>query len=52
VPAWLALFTLLSPWLSRWQGEGPTVLLWVALAFAVLSVTAWAWQRFVLPALR
>jgi len=52
VPAWLALFTLLSPWLSLWQGEGPTVLLWVALVFAVLSVTAWAWQRFVLPALR
>jgi len=52
VPAWLTLFTLLSPWLSRWQGEGPTMLLWLALAFAVLSVAAWAWQRFVLPALR
>ncbi|WP_166787869.1 Ig-like domain-containing protein [Cryobacterium adonitolivorans] len=53
VPAFLTLFTLLSPMLPRWTGNGTAMLLWfVAVGFAVLSVTAWAWQRFVLPTRR
>ena len=53
VPAYLTLFTLLSPMLPRWTGSGTVVLLWVVAAgFAVVSVAAWAWQRFVQPALR
>ncbi|WP_104167133.1 Ig-like domain-containing protein [Cryobacterium sp. N22] len=53
VPAFLTLFTLLSPMLPRWTGTGSAVLLWVAAAgFAVVSVAAWAWQRFVLPGRR
>ena len=53
VPAFLTLFTLLSPMLPRWTGTGSAVLLWVAAAgFAVVSVSAWAWQRFVLPGRR
>ena len=53
VPAFLALFVLLSPMLPGWQGNGTTVLLWVvSAAFACVSVAAWAWQRFVLPAQR
>jgi len=39
--------------LPRWTGSGTVVLLWVVAAgFAVVSVAAWAWQRFVQPALR
>jgi len=53
VPAFLTLFTLLSPMLPRWTGTGTAILLWVAAAgFAVVSVSAWAWQRFVLPGRR
>ena len=53
VPAYLTLFTLLSPMLPEWTGSGTAVLLWVVAAgFAAVSVAAWAWQRFVQPALR
>ena len=53
VPAFLTLFTLLSPMLPRWTGTGTAILLWVVAAgFAVVSVSAWAWQRFVLPGRR
>jgi len=53
VPAFLTLFVLLSPMLPRWQGDGTATLLWVvAAAFAAVSVAVWAWQRWVLPALR
>lgn len=53
VPAFLTLFTLLSPMLPEWTGSGTAVLLWVVAAgFAVVSVAAWTWQRFVQPALR
>ncbi|ASD22662.1 hypothetical protein B7495_11705 [Cryobacterium sp. LW097] len=53
VPAFLTLFTLLSPMLPRWTGTGTAMLLWVvATGFAVVSVAAWAWQRFVLPGRR
>jgi hypothetical protein len=53
VPAFLTLFTLMAPMLQRWQDDGTAVLLWaVAAAFASLSVAGWAWQRWVLPALR
>ena len=39
--------------LPRWQGDGTATLLWVvAAAFAAVSVAVWAWQRWVLPALR
>jgi hypothetical protein len=46
VPAFLALFVLLSPTLET---SAP---FWVVAAFfAGLSVAVWAWQRFVVPAL-
>ncbi|TFD88043.1 hypothetical protein E3T61_13070 [Cryobacterium lactosi] len=52
VPAFLTLFALLSPMLPQWTGSGTASLLWlVAAGFAVVSVAAWAWQRFVQPAL-
>ena len=52
VPALLALFVLLSPTFAGWTGDGTVRLLWVAaVVFAGVSVSAWAWQRFVLPAL-
>jgi hypothetical protein len=59
-PAWAALtvlafamlFVVLSPSVEELR-HGTGTLLWVAAgAFAALSVGAWAWQRFVVPALR
>ncbi|MCU1444381.1 MAG: hypothetical protein JWP54_39 [Cryobacterium sp.] len=53
VPAYLALFVLLSPTFVGWAGDGTVRLLGVAaVAFAGVSVAVWAWQRFVRPALR
>ncbi|WP_166790470.1 hypothetical protein, partial [Cryobacterium tagatosivorans] len=46
-------FSVLSPVVANWYSDGTVTLLWVAVgAFAALSVGAWAWQRYVLPALR
>jgi hypothetical protein len=51
LPAFLALFVLLSPTFAGWAGDGTVQLLWVAAAaFAGVSVAIWAWQRFVAPA--
>jgi len=48
----LVMFGVLSPVVAAWQGAGTVTLLWVAIGvFAAVSVGAWAWQRFVLPAL-
>jgi hypothetical protein len=53
VPSYLTLFVLLSPTVATWSGTGTVTVLWVAAAvFAGLSLALWAWQRYVLPALR
>ncbi|MBX0299642.1 hypothetical protein K2F54_06595 [Cryobacterium sp. 1639] len=53
LPAFLALFVLLSPTFAGWAGDGTVRLLWVAaVGFAGVSLAIWAWQRFVAPALR
>jgi outer membrane biosynthesis protein TonB len=53
VPAYLTLFVLLSPTIAGWSGTGTVTTLWVAAAvFAGLSVALWAWQRYVVPAIR
>jgi len=50
--AFTVMFGVLSPVVAAWQGAGTVTLLWVAIGvFAAVSVGAWAWQRFVLPAL-
>ncbi|MGO4690882.1 hypothetical protein [Glaciibacter sp. 2TAF33] len=52
VLAFAMLFIVLSPSVLDWH-NGAGTLLWVAAAaFAALSVGTWAWQRFVVPALR
>ena len=51
VLAFTIMFAVLSPTMTPWQVDGTSTLLWVAAgAFAVLSTGAWAWQRFVVPA--
>lgn len=52
VIAFTVMFGVLSPVVAAWQGAGTATLLWVAVGvFAAVSVGAWAWQRFVVPAL-
>ncbi|TFD82732.1 hypothetical protein [Cryobacterium fucosi] len=51
VLAFTIMFAVLSPAMTPWHGNGTITLLWVAAgAFAALSTGAWAWQRFVAPA--
>ncbi|TFC14619.1 hypothetical protein E3O19_10500 [Cryobacterium algoritolerans] len=51
VLAFTIMFAVLSPTMTPWHGNGTITLLWVAAgAFAALSTGAWAWQRFVAPA--
>ncbi|TFD44973.1 hypothetical protein E3T33_07980 [Cryobacterium sp. TMT1-2-1] len=46
-------FAVLSPVVASWYSDGTVTFLWAAVAvFAALCVGAWAWQRFVVPALR
>lgn len=53
VPSFLTLFVLLSPMLPRWRGDGTGLLIVLpAAVFALLSVAAWAWQRYLAPAPR
>ena len=48
--AYTLLFAVLSPVVELWQSDGTVALLWVAAAgFAALSLSVWAWQRFVVP---
>jgi hypothetical protein len=48
--AFTVMFAVLSPVVGLWHGEGSVTLMWVASGlFAALSVSAWAWQRFVVP---
>ncbi|TFB84004.1 hypothetical protein E3O44_16040 [Cryobacterium algoricola] len=48
--AFTVMFAVLSPVVGLWHGEGGVTLMWVASGlFAALSVSAWAWQRFVVP---
>ncbi|MEB0265666.1 hypothetical protein [Cryobacterium sp. 10I5] len=50
--AFTVMFAVLSPVVGLWHGEGSVTLMWVASGlFAALSVSAWAWQRFVVPEL-
>ena len=60
-PIWAALtvlantflFAVLSPAVAAWQNNGTVTLLWALTgAFAAISVGAWAWQRYVAPAIR
>lgn len=47
------LFAVLTPAVATWQSDGTVTLLWVATGtFAAISVGAWAWQRYVAPAIR
>lgn len=51
VLAFTIMFAVLSPALTLWRGDGTATLLWVSAGvFAALSTGAWAWQRFVSPA--
>ena len=51
VLAFTIMFAVLAPAMTTWHGNGTITLLWVAAgAFAALSTGAWAWQRFVAPA--
>ncbi|MEB0290362.1 Ig-like domain-containing protein, partial [Cryobacterium sp. 10C2] len=48
--AFTIMFAVLNPVVGLWHGEGSVTLMWVASGlFAALSVSAWAWQRFVVP---
>jgi hypothetical protein len=52
VLAFTIMFAVLSPAMTLWRGAGTATLLWVSAAvFAALSTGAWAWQRFVSPAI-
>ena len=51
VLAFTIMFGVLSPAGLFWPGDGSVSLWWAgAGVFAALSVGAWAWQKFVLPA--
>ncbi|TFC85150.1 hypothetical protein [Cryobacterium sp. TMT3-29-2] len=51
VLAFTIMFGVLSPAVDLWHAGGSLNLWWVAGAlFTVVSVSAWAWQRFVTPA--
>ncbi|TFD28327.1 hypothetical protein [Cryobacterium cryoconiti] len=51
VLAFTIMFGVLSPAGLFWPGDGGVSLWWAgAGVFAALSVAAWAWQRFVVPA--
>ncbi len=48
--AYTLLFAVLSPVVELWQSDGTVALLWVAAAgFAALSLSVWAWQRYIVP---
>jgi len=51
VLAFTIMFAVLSPTMTLGHGDGTSTLLWVSAGvFAALSTGAWAWQRFVSPA--
>ena len=51
VLAFTIMFAVLSPTMTIGRGDGTSTLLWVSAGvFAALSTGAWAWQRFVSPA--
>jgi hypothetical protein len=53
VLAYLVFFTVVPPMTGDWRTDGSAVVLTLlAVGFAAVSVTIWAWQRFVGPSLR